>query len=128
MFGGPNPNLCVRYLEQQRIAPLYFRVSVDGHLQFVETSSETAKVSAPDSLNFDHEDYFIVESMIDANFNHVFVSYGLEWKGTWAAGLWVKGIYPNIQSYPGVYYVLHWLDSNSNGIPETGEITTVASG
>jgi hypothetical protein len=131
MFGGPNPNLAVRYLEQQRLAPLYFEVYSGGgtYLKFVETATGTAKVNVLASgYDSEHEDYFMIESLIDANYNHVFISYGFDWKGTWAAGLQVKTLYPTLQSMAGVYYIYHWVDTNANGIPESAEITQIATG
>jgi hypothetical protein len=132
MFGGPNANLAVRYLEQQRQTPLYFEASTVGggtHLKFVETATGTAKVDVlTSSYSNEHEDYFILESVIDANSNHVFISYGFDWKGTWAAGLYLKANYSAIQGYSNVYYIFHWVDTNGNGIPEANEITQTATG
>ncbi len=82
------------------------------------------------SLGFDfgHEDYFIIETFVDANSNHVFISYGFNWKGTWAAGIYLKAEYPTIQQFTNVYYVFHWVDANGDGIPQTSEIAQVATG
>jgi hypothetical protein len=129
MFGGPNPNLCVRYLEQQRLTPLYFQADSDASgtwLKFVETSTGTAKVNVlASSMDFEHEDYFMVEALIDANSNRVFISYGFDWKGTWAAGMYLKAIYPNIQTYTNSHYIIHWQDTNNDGIPQTNEMTPI---
>jgi hypothetical protein len=132
MFGGPNPNLCVRYLEQQRLTPLYFQAQSNSsgtYLKFLETSTETAKVNVrTSSYDSNHEDYFIIETLIDASSNRIFISYGFDWKGTWAAGLYLKAQYDNIQNFTNSYYVFHWIDTNSNGIPEANENTRVATG
>ncbi len=132
MFGGPNPNLAVRYLEQQRLTPLYFQATSDAgltHLKFIETSTGTAKVNVlASSYNSEQEDYFMIESLIDANFNHVFISYGFDWKGTWAAGLYLKAQSNSIQEFSNTYYIFHWIDTNSNGIPEANETIQIATG
>jgi hypothetical protein len=132
MFGGPNPNLAVHYLEQHKQTPLYFEASTGSEgtrLKFVETATGTAKVNVlASSYSNEHEDYFILESLIDANSNHIFISYGFDWKGTWAAGLYLKANYNAIQSYSNVYYIFHWVDTNGNGIPEPNEITQTATG
>lgn len=132
MFGGPNPNLAVRYLEQQRLTPLYFQAianSTGTYLKFVESATGNIKVNVlASSYNSEHEDYFMLESLVDANFNHVFISYGFDWKGTWAAGLYLKAQYYNLQNFPNAYYIFHWVDTNGNGIPEPTEITQTATG
>jgi hypothetical protein len=128
MFGGPYPHWSVKYLEDQRLTPLYFQT--DGaYLKFVENSTGAAQVNVlASSIDLEHQDYFIIESLIDANYNHVFISYGFDWKGTWAAGLYLKTLYPTIQSMSNVYYIYRWVDADIDGIPEASEITQVATG
>jgi hypothetical protein len=129
MFGGPNPHLCVRYLEQQGLTPVHFRADSDAAgtwVKFIETSTGTAKVNVlASNIDFEHEDYFLIESLFDANGNQVFISYGFDWKGTWAAGLLIQTIYPNIQTYTNNYYIFHWTDTNGDGIPQTNEMTPI---
>jgi sugar lactone lactonase YvrE len=132
MFGGPNPNLAVKYLEQQRLTPLYFQSAIVGaetYLRLIETATNATKLEvAASSYDNEYEDYFLLESTVDANHNHVFISYGFDWKGTWAAGFYLKDHYSTIQNYQNVYYIFHWMDANNNGIPEQNEITQTATG
>jgi hypothetical protein len=80
------------------------------------------------AYNSEHEDYFAIESLTDANHNHIFVSYGFDWKGTWAAGVYLKSIYSQIPYRINAYYICHWVDANGDGVPSANEITTVTSG
>lgn len=132
MFGGPSPHWCVSYLEGQRLTPVYAQAvsSADGtHLEFVETSTGTVLVNRlASSIDLEHEDYFVIMTLVDANGNHVFISYGFDWKGTWAAGIYLKAIYPNIQTYANAYYIVHWVDTNTDGIPQPNEMTLIATG
>lgn len=129
MFGGPYPHWCVAYLEAQRLTPVYFQAesSQDGTLfKFIETSTGIAKVSRlASSIDFEHEDYFVIMALVDGNGNHVFVNYGFDWKGTWSAGIYLKAIYPNIQTYTNSYYIVHWLDTNGDGAPQPNEMTQI---
>ncbi|MDD3792596.1 MAG: hypothetical protein PHY74_05650, partial [Candidatus Bathyarchaeota archaeon] len=127
LSGGPGPHWCVKYLEDSRLTPVYFQN--DGtNIKFIETKTDTAKVDrALDSIDFDHEDYFVVMTLKDENNNQVFINYGLGWKGTWASGLQLKSMYSTIEDYSNVCYIFHWVDTNSNGIPEINEITQIAT-
>jgi hypothetical protein len=132
MFGGPVPHWCVNYLETQRLMPVYFKNESLGdgvHLEFIENSTGTALVDRLEtSINFTGEDYFVLMTSTDFNNNHVFVSYGFDWKGTWGAGIYTKAIVFNITSYTNSYYILHWVDANGDGIPQPSEMTQVATG
>jgi exo-beta-1,3-glucanase (GH17 family) len=131
MFGGPNPHLCVHYLEQRRLTPVYFAAEPEGdgtHLKFVETSTGIARVDRlGSSIDFEHEDYFVIMALTDEGGNHVLVCYGFDWKGTWSGGMYLKAAYSTLPSYTNSYYLLHWVDTNGDGIPQTGEMTQIAA-
>jgi nitroreductase len=125
MFGSRNPHWGVRYLEDNRLTPIYFQNN-GTHVKLTENATNIDKVNhALSSIDFEHEDYFVIMALIDQNDNHVFINYGFEWKGTWAAGIYLKAIYPNIQSYTNPYYIIHWQDTNADGIPQTNEMTPI---
>ncbi|UCC58004.1 MAG: hypothetical protein JSW14_06500 [Candidatus Bathyarchaeum sp.] len=132
MFGGPRPNWCVSYLEEQRLTPIYFveEQQTDGtHFKFVENSTGTDKLDRlVSSIDFEHEDYFVVMSLVDHNSNRVFISYGFDWKGTWSAGIYIKAIYSNIHTYTNLYYIFRWVDSNADGTPQPNEVVQIATG
>jgi hypothetical protein len=132
LFGGPSPQWCVSYLEGRRLTPVYSRAESMGdglHFKFIENSTGTAKVDRlVSSIDFEHEDYFVIMTLIDQNNNRVFISYGFDWKGTWGAGIYLGAIGPNIGAYTSQYYIIRWNDSNADGLPQTSEMTQVASG
>jgi hypothetical protein len=127
LFGGPNPHWVVKYLEDNNLAPIYFQTN-GTNLKFIENSTGIALVEKPISgFDFEHEDYFVIESLFDENNNRIFVSYGFDWKGTWSAGIYLKNIYPNIQTYTNQYYIIHWVDVNVDGIPQANEMMTIST-
>jgi hypothetical protein len=79
-------------------------------------------------VDFGHEDYFVIMTLKDASNNTIFISYGFDWKGTWSAGIYLKSIFSNIAAYTNQYYVVHWVDSSADGIPQPVEMTQVATG
>lgn len=132
MFGGPFPHWCVSYLEEHRLTPIYFveEEQKDGtHFKFVENSTDAVKVDklAP-SIDFEHEDYFAVMSLVDQNKNRVFIGYGFDWKGTWSAGIYLKAICPNIHAYTNSYYIFRWVDLNADGVPQPNEMAQITTG
>jgi len=132
MFAGPTTLWCVNYLEGHRLTPVYFNIESRGdqsYLKFIENSTGTAKVDRmASSIDFEHEDYFVFMALADQNNNKVFIGYGFDWKGTWSTGIYFKTIYPNIEAYTRSYYIMHWVDLNGDGIPQTSEMAQIASG
>jgi hypothetical protein len=131
MFGGWAPNWCVNYLQVKGLTPVSALIqSVVGqvHMKFVNTKTGAVLVDILQSTDLERQDYFVVMVLKDANNNEVFVSYGFDWKGTWSAGIFLRAIYSNILAYTNQYYVMHWVDSNGDGIPQFGEMTQVATG
>ncbi|MFX1577987.1 MAG: hypothetical protein ACFFCF_12580 [Promethearchaeota archaeon] len=132
MFGGPRPHWCVRYLEENRLTPIYFveeQQSDGNHFMYVEKSTGTVKVDKLASgIDFEEEDYFVVMSLVDQNNNRVFISYGFDWKGTWSAGIYLKAVYSNIDSYTNSYYIFQWVDLNDDGIPQSNEMSQIITG
>ena len=129
MFGSRFPHLCVKYLEERRLVPVAFNITIENgqqHLEFVDTATDRVIVDAPrNSIDFQHEDYFVVMTLKDENNNHVFILYGFDWKGTWGAGIYLKAVYPNIDAYSAQYYVFHWSDINNDGVPQPNEMTQI---
>jgi len=123
LFGGLRPNLCVRYYEENKIAPLYF-TEVDDTLCFVDSSTDALVASIPTRNVTGHEDLFIIECFVDGKDNTVLIAYGLSWRGTWATGVYLHNVLMEQLSWlMSGYYVFHWVDANNDGIPQTDEIT-----
>lgn len=127
MFGGWAPHWCVNYLQGIGLTPVSSSVT-SGHYKFVVTNTSAVLVDFWQGVDFEHEDYFVMMTLKDANNNTIFISYGFDWKGTWSAGIYLKSVYSNIASYTNQYYVVHWVDSNADGIPQSEEMTQVATG
>ena len=85
--------------------------------------------SLPADADFNHTDLILVETFQDGNGNIVYVIYGFTWRGTWAGAVYFKErMYGKLNEYTGSYYILRWLDANGDEMPQTSEITRVASG
>ena len=128
MFGSHWPHWSVNYLQDQGILPVDW-ISDWGANEFRMLDHNTSQVLAAvnyNTVDFDHEDYFVLMACTDENSNLCFVSYGFDWKGTWAAGKQLKVMSQDIESYTNPYYVYHWIDTDGDGIPETSEFTQVA--
>jgi len=131
MFGGWAPNWCVNYLQGKGLTPVSSLIQTVGgqpHMKFVNTKTGAVLVDILQSTDFEHQDYFVMMVLKDENGNEVFISYGFDWKGTWSAGIFLRAIYSNILAYTNQYYVMHWVDSNGDGIPQSVEMTQVATG
>jgi len=132
MFGGPAPHWSVSFLEEQRLTPVYFLAESksDGlHYEFIANSTGIAAVDVlASSIDLEHEDYFTVMALVDGNGNHIFISYGFDWEGTWGAGIYLRATYLNIQVYTNSYYIIHWVDTNADGVPQPNEMTQIATG
>ena len=127
MFGGWAPHWCVNYLQGHGLTPVSSSVT-SGHYKFVVTNTSVVLVDFWQGVDFGHEDYFVIMTLKDASNNTIFISYGFDWKGTWSAGIYLKSIFSNIAAYTNQYYVVHWVDSSADGIPQPVEMTQVATG
>jgi len=127
MFGGRCPNVVVNYYETAKgLAPVKFKDN-STHIWF-ENKAGTILGALPQSVtdtpNY-HEDMFTVMVFYDEDGdNTVFVMYGVNWKGTWASGIYFKEVISkNPSAYTNDYYVFHWIDDNEqDGIPQSSEI------
>jgi len=135
LVGGQGVHACVRYYENQRIAPVY--PGFEGTTIYLYTRTGVKLTStALDSTLFGngisyHQDMFLVEYFMDSDGNAVFIIYGYGWKGSFAGGRYFKStIYPSIGTYTHAYYVYQWNDAsgNNDGFPDLDEITLVTSG
>jgi len=127
MFGGRCPNVAMNYYETVReITPVKFEDN-STHLWF-ENREGAILAALPQSAigvpNY-HEDMFTAMIFYDeVGDNTFFVMYGVDWKGTWACGIYFKEVISkNLSAYTNDYYVFRWIDDSAqDGIPQSSEI------
>ena len=128
LFAGPVVNEVVEYYESSGTSPLYFkRVTQFGITYFAwYDRANTQKGSITESANMaGSSDIFTIQYFTDANNNMVFVIYGMNYKGTYASGVFFKTyLLPNLSSFTHGWYIYQWNDSNSNGLPDPSEVNT----
>ena len=127
LFGGPIVNAPVKYYENNRVAPLYYR-NVDGAnywYEFDGTRLEETRMTYAE-INAG-QDMFAVESFTDDNGNKILIVYGYGWKGTFAGGKFFKFIIdPNRINYNNSYYIFKWNDDNADDFVDLNEISTIS--
>jgi hypothetical protein len=66
-------------------------------------------------INFG-EDMFIIEAFEDPDDRFVVIFQGFGWKGSYAAGKFFDRVmFPELESYPYGWVIVHWDDTNSDG-------------
>jgi len=126
-FGGRFPNALVNYYETiNELTPV--KCLINGTHIWFENRTGTILGSLPFSViaapNY-HEDVFTAMVFYDVNGdNTFFVMYGVDWKATWASGIYFKEVISkNLSAYTNDYYVFRWIDDNGqDGIPQSSEI------
>jgi hypothetical protein len=129
LAGGPVFQTVQAYLEEQRIAPLYWYS--DGTITgYRKAADDTTIVSLPIAEDHISHDFFIVQFMRDpASGSLVLNAQGLWLSGTVAAAYQVtQGILPNLASFDQAWYAYEWTDLNEDEAPSLDEITLNASG
>ena len=138
-MGGPNANWIVKYYEVTlATTPAYFRANPAANAyEFVDRATGSVKAYLPMSTDFNHKDLVVVMIVpgLAGFFNDVIIMYGINWRGTWGAGIyfkdliWGTGAWSNPYQFVGYNYViLYWEDSNNDAIPDGAEITLAAGG
>jgi len=128
VMGGAGVHNVVRYCENVRIAPLRFSQDALTCYFMKRDGSVVGSISKYDAMNL-HKDMFVLEVFADLKGNTVLMAYGVTWKGTFAAGLYLKSVIAsNLASYSRAWYVFKWDDSNGDGMIDVAEISEVASG
>jgi hypothetical protein len=126
-FGGRFPNALVNYYETvNELTPVKCLIN-STHVWFenragaILGSLPLSVIAAP---NY-HEDIFtaMVFHDVDGD-NTFFVMYGVDWKATWASGIYFREVISkNLSAYTNDYYVFRWIDDNGqDGIPQSSEI------
>ena len=130
LFGGPLVNAGVNNYEKNKIAPLYYK-NVDGvNYWYTSDGKKLDETGLTSSQIRSGQDMFVIESFTDNSGNNVLIVYGYGWKGTFAAGKFLKSISSNISSYTNSYYVFKWSDADGDDFVDLNEIsnTPIISG
>jgi len=128
LFGGPVVNAPVKYYENNRIAPVYYRYvsGVNYWYTFDGTRLEQTRMTFSEIDS--GQDMFVVEAFMDNNGNKILIVYGYGWKGTFAGGKFFKFVIdPDKINYDGSYYMFKWIDNNGDGFVDLDEISTSAT-
>lgn len=126
-FGGRFPNVLVNYYETvKELTPVSCKNN-DTHIWFENRQSKNLgalSLSVLDVPNY-HEDMFTLMVFHDVDGDNTFlVMYGVDWKATWASGIYFREVISkNLDAYTEDYYVFRWVDdSGQDGIPQSSEI------
>ena len=126
LFGGYAASKVVNYYEKTMgYARIGFSMN-STHFMFIQGSTViySALRSTYDSTK---ADYFVAQIYMDGP-RTIFSMWGIAETGTYASGLYFCDvIQPNLASYTQGYFICKWTDLNNDGIPQSSEITVVAS-
>jgi len=123
VMGGPTPNWVVNYYERTGQTPLKLYVGATDY--GFQNQTGTVVASIPKTTDWVHNDLFVVMTFQDTNGNYVLIIYGMNWKGTFAGGIYFKEVIkPNLATYAKRAYVFRWTDAGTlDGVPQSSEIT-----
>ena len=122
VFGSPSVHNCAYYYTTVSCeSPAYGQI-VGGYYQFV---SRTGKVLYSQDMSKvgDHEDSGVLMVFKDADGRFVVIIYGVGYQGAWAAATYFKERIwmTDSSAFDGTTYVVHWVDSNMDGVPQLNE-------
>jgi hypothetical protein len=124
LFGGPIVNAGVNHYEKKKMAPVYYE-NVDGaNYWFTADGKRLDETRLTSSQINSGQDMFVIETFTDDAGNNVLIVYGYGWKGTFAAGKFIKSINSNIGSYTDSYYIFKWSDTDGDSFADLNEIST----
>jgi len=129
MFGGTFPHASVRfYVEDAELTPIKEGWN-STHFWFENRTGNRVASLSWATVAAGHEDFFVIEVFTECNNTFLFI-YGVDWRGTWAGGIYFKEVMvENLSDYEKQYYIYHWVDdSDQDSIPQSPEITMTSSG
>lgn len=129
--GGPYYQHLEGYLEEQKIAPVYWNYDeVAGVTEFRKTSDDTVLVARDTDGDHDSEDDFIIQFSRDpASGSLVLNVQGFWLSGTVAAAYQITtGFLPQLETRDKGWYAYTWKDKDGDEAPDADEIELIASG
>jgi hypothetical protein len=124
VVAGPLANPTTAFYEKNGLAHLKFQFNGDGTWSIVhEPDGVVALHIVPSALN-SGDDYFTMQAFRD-NGHWVIELWGLGAPGTLASGVYLDMQFTNLSNLSAGSYVIHWRDTNGNGIPDSGDTFTV---
>ena len=127
--GGPFYQNLEGYLEEQRIAPLYWKVNGDV-TEFRRSKTDAVVLSLPIAGDHDSHDLFIVQFMRDP----ISGSLALNVQGFWLSGTVaaayqvINGTLPVLEQQDQAWYAYEWTDLDGDKAPDLNEIHLLDSG
>jgi len=125
VVGGHAANPTTGFYENASLAHLTAVVNANGTISIMHTPDGVSALNVPLSSITSSNDYFVLQSFQDGG-HTVVVLWGIEQYGTLASGVYFDMQYSNLNNLTQGSYVIHWTDSNSNGIPDSSDTFTIA--
>jgi hypothetical protein len=127
--GGPYFQNLEGYLEDQKIAPLYWKVG-DAFSEFRKTADDSVVVHLPTAGDHTAHDFFIIQFSRDsASGSLVLNVQGLWLSGTVAATYQITNSFlPQLGTLDKAWYAYEWTDGDGDLAPDQNEITLIDSG
>ncbi len=127
--GGPFFQNLQGYLEEQRVAALYWKVGVDA-AEFRLSKNDTLVASMPIAGDHDARDIFIIQFMRDPDSGSLILNAQGFWlSGTVAAAYHLtNGLLPKLEEQDKAWYAYEWTDQDGDKAPDQDEFTLLDSG
>jgi hypothetical protein len=125
LFGNPSSNEIVEHYNTQGMLPLILYQN-SNDLLFKNSRGET--IYEHKTQGSGNQSVFVIQAFSVDNIDFLVV-YGSDWKGTWAAGIYLSRFAcKDLSNYSDAYYLCEWKDQNKDSIPQVDEISILASG
>jgi len=103
----------------------YVYLNLTDYKYRIVYANETVKVAG----DYGKTDFAFVATLYDASVSkYIFISFGLDWRGTVAAGRWIAANINNLDTLAsGQLVLLQWTDVNNDGNIQAGEVQPILS-
>jgi len=132
-IGSAYSNHLVKYLEEERIAPVYQHNGggTVPSFQFRHSGNDALLASTPVDTESDTNGNFLVEIVRDPKTGTlILVAYGY-WAGGSAAAGWFVGnrVLPALSTFTDSWYIYRWASDNADPAPDDADtFSLIASG